>query len=613
MKPAVRSLLAVIMVLTSMAAAPARSEPITGDGRRATLYLHSSTPVALTDQLQSQVDAGATGPTMDETAPTGATPKTAMSSGIGNPNFRKNFLLGFWAAEVHGHITNAGVKLWMVVRGPQDVTVTLFGDGGVGVGGVVGRATGRALGNGPVLLELDVPVDASINQELVMSVDAGSVTGGGRPAGMLYDSVDHPSSLSFDIDAYVPPPPFGVAFPPAAGWDEVAPVSLTKANRESSLAVNPADEDEMLVCDPSGVPNLPEGHSYFHITRDGGATWSEFEIEPEGDPRAFAFEGGDCDVAYDAAGTMYVADTWLGNLSVGASSDGGGTWTGTPIAVQAPVVDRPWLVGGPAGTVYLTYQDVQFAMPSVIWFLKSTDYGRTFSVGAPLATASVEGTHTWTGNFVVSPTGNDIYSVYTRRQSGVVLGSLDSAGPETVWVATSHDGGTTWTQRMVASMSNPASYLYPAIAMDAGGGLHVVFASKREGDRPVWYATSTDEAVTWSDPIPVTTGGSGFAPWVAARAPGEVAVIWYGSPNPAANVGAGQHDWYLYWARISGGGATIISGTTTTNPLYHGVAAMPEFNQVRLDSQGNMRIGASVYGGPADGGNWVAYYQQEDG
>jgi hypothetical protein len=507
---------------------------------------------------------------------------------------------------VHGHLTAVSTKLWLTVRGLTEVEVTLFGDGGVGTGGLIGRASKQISGNGPALLELDIPIDASVDRELVLSVDVP-----GRGAAILYDAVDYPSALSFDLDAYVPPPPFGIGFPPATGWDAVKPVSLRKAHRESSLAVNPVNENEMLVCDPSGVPNTAEGHSYFHVTRDGGTTWSDLVVEPPGDSRSYAFEGGDCDVAYDAAGTMYSADTWLGNLSVGSSSDGGTTWTGTPIAVQAPVVDRPWLVGGPDGTVYLTYQDLQFGMPSVIWFLKSTDRGASFSAGVPVTTANADGTHTWTGNFVVSPSGDDIYSVYTRRMSGPALGSIDETGPETVWVAASRDGGLTWTQQLVTSTPNPASYLYPSIAMDGAGGLHVVFASKREADRPVWYATSTDQAATWSTPVPITEGASGFAPWVAADGAGEAAVIWYGSPNPAANVGSGQHDWYLYWARVSDGGSTISSGTTTSAPVYHGIAAMPEFNQVRLDSEGRMRIGASVFAGAPTSGSWVAYYQKQ--
>ena len=110
----------------------------------------------------------------------------------------------------------------------------------------------------------------------------------------------------------------------------------------------------MFVCDPSGVPNTSNNQSYFHLSSDGGATWAFEDVEGGStDPRNYAYEGGDCDVAFDDAGTMYSADTWLGNLSVGHSFDAGATWSGRSLATSTPVVDRPWIVGGVEGTVYL--------------------------------------------------------------------------------------------------------------------------------------------------------------------------------------------------------------------------------------------------------------------
>src|SRR3954471_7704827 len=173
-----------------------------------------------------------------------------------------------------------------------------------------------------------------------------------------------------------------LALPAAASATTFAPpvlVSSTQAHRETSLALNPKNPSEMFLCDPSGVPNTQYNQSYFHVTRDAGASWNPIRVEGgQTDLRNYAFEGGDCDVAYDAAGTMYSADTWLGSLSVGHSTDGGKTWDGTPIAAAAPIVDRPWLVGGPAGTVHFTYQDLQCCLPSAIWYTHSTDYGKTF-------------------------------------------------------------------------------------------------------------------------------------------------------------------------------------------------------------------------------------------
>jgi hypothetical protein len=301
---------------------------------------------------------------------------------------------------------------------------------------------------------------------------------------------------------------------------------------------------------------------------------------------------------------MYSGDTWLGDLSVGHSTDGGTTWDGTSLAGTSPIVDRPWLVGGPKGTIHVSYQDLQCCMPSAMWYTRSTDYGKTFLPAVPITTAQQEGAYTWEGNFVVSPGGQDLYIVYTRRQ-GAALGSLDATGPEKVFVAVSHDAGLTWRSNLVASMPNPASYLYPSIAMDAAGWLHVVFASRTEEDRPIWYSFSKD-GTTWTDRVPLMRGASGYSPWIAGGGPGEAAIAWYGSPTAMTAMNE-PVEWYFYWARVTGaGGATpsISAGTTTSTPIFEGTSGIPEFEMVRLDADGRMHIGMSAYRKKGGSAGW---------
>lgn len=397
------------------------------------------------------------------------------------------------------------------------------------------------------------------------------------------------------------------------GWDAPVLVSQTQAHRETSIAMSPTDPNVMAICDPSGVPNTAGNQSYFHRSLNGGQTWQYMDVEGgQTDTRNYAFEGGDCDVAFDAAGTMYSADTWLGSLSVGHSSDGGKTWDGTAVAGTSPVVDRPWLYGGKAGELYISYQDLQCCLASAIWFTKSTDYGKTFLPAVPVVTANQEGAFTWEGNYAVSPDGKHIYLIYTRRQ-GPATGSLDAQGPEKVMLATSHDGGLTWASSLIAQMPNPASYLYPSIAMDEGGNLHAVFSSKRANDRPIYYTFSSDQGKTWRTPEPVTTGAAGYAPWIAGGKAGEAAIVWYGSPDPKMTETA-AFPWYFYWARVTGsdtGTPTFTSGTTTDTPIFTGKQTMPEFEMVRLDKEGRMHIGMSAFKRVAGKDVWAIYYQRE--
>lgn len=403
---------------------------------------------------------------------------------------------------------------------------------------------------------------------------------------------------------------------PAGGWKAPVLVSADQAHRETSLAINPKNEKVMLACAPSGVPNTENNQSYFHVSRSGGRTWEPVRVENEDeeDARTYTFEGGDCDVAFDQGGTGYVADTWLGNLSVGHTRDDGRTWQGTPVAATGMIVDRPWLVGGPEGTVHVSYQDLQCCMPSAIWYTRSTDYGMTFQPTTMVASASEAGAFTWQGNLVVAPNEKDLYLVYTRR-AGAALGSLDDQGPEKLYVAASHDGGASWQSNLVADMPNPMSYLYPSMALDGKGKLHVVFSSMTGEDRPIWYTTSVDQAKTWTKPAPLTRGAAGYSPWIAVDDKGAAAVVWYGSPDPATTETT-EGDWYFYWARIPAGkfaAGRVRSGTTTKDPLFTGISPIPEFENVRLDAAGNIHIGASAYRDGENGARpgWAIYYQRE--
>jgi hypothetical protein len=389
----------------------------------------------------------------------------------------------------------------------------------------------------------------------------------------------------------------------ARGWNEPVLVSRTHASVETSLAINPRDERELLACSPSGVPAVYDRQSHFFRSTDGGRAWSYVHVEQAfTDTRRYAFEGGDCDVAYDAGGTAWVADTWAGNLSVGHSADGE-HWTGTALATSAPVVDRPWLVGGPPGTLYLSYQDAQCCTPSVVWFTKTTDYGATFSPAVPVTTASPDGAFTWQGNVVVANGGRDLYLVYSRRDAP--LGGVDV--PYTISLADSHDGGATWRSRDIATLPGRTASLYPSLARDAGGWLHVVWAATREDDEPVFYTLSKDGGGTWSRPRALNAGRTGTAPWVAAGAKGRARVVWLGSPEAG-----GFGGWYFYYAKVDNG-RTVATGRTTTRPLWTGDRPYPEFETVRLDRHGRMHLGMSVFteapGSP--NGAWAVYYQRE--
>lgn len=408
----------------------------------------------------------------------------------------------------------------------------------------------------------------------------------------------------------------GSAGPKVTGWGAPVLVSKTQAHRETSIAVDPRDAKTQMVCDPSGVPNTGGGQSYFHRSSDGGKTWHYQDVEGgPTDSRNYAFEGGDCDVAMDAGGTIYVADTWLGDLSVGHSTDGGRTWDGTALSGTAPVIDRPWLVGGPKGTVYLSYHDLQCCSPAAMWFTKSTDYGKTFSPAVSITAANADGAYIWEGNFVVSPSGKDIDLVYSRRDSGLVTVPT-SESPMSMWLASSRDGGSTWSSTRIANLGAETTTIYPQIGRDAGGYLHVVWSAPAgsKGTR-VSYTYSKDGGKTWRSPSVISGERTGLAPWVVGgKTRGSAAVVWLGSPDGKATQST-ESPWFFDWARISIGASgkpAVRSGSTTTKPLWEGRQTNPEFEMVTLDAKGLMHIGMSVYQGDNPrAGKWSVWVQAE--
>jgi hypothetical protein len=242
-----------------------------------------------------------------------------------------------------------------------------------------------------------------------------------------------------------------------------------------------------------------------------------------------------------------------------------------------------------------------------------TENALAFTPAVQVTGPTADGGFTWTGNLVVSDDGQDLWSVYTRRQ-GPVTNDLEGSGPETVWVARSTDAGLTWTSELVSRRPNPASFLYPSLAQDGGGMLHVVFAQRTQDAHPIFHSLSKDGGQTWSEPAIVRGGVAGYSPWIAGGTAGKAAIQWYGSPDPKADLTDNETAWFTYWATVDASGDAPVyrSGTTTETPLFIGEQQeTPEFNMVRLDEEGRMHLGLSVaaYDEETEFVYWTAEYQ----
>ena len=107
---------------------------------------------------------------------------------------------------------------------------------------------------------------------------------------------------------------------------------------------------------------------------------------------------------------------------------------------------------------------------------------------------------------------------------------------------------------------------FSPIAIDGSGNLYVVWAQSPvdssgnvDGPTTVFLATSTDGGATWSKPIDVSSRVGGLQtnvfPWVAAGSSGRVDIVWYGTktlgacPNEPCGAGFVDGSWNVYLAQ----------------------------------------------------------------
>lgn len=351
---------------------------------------------------------------------------------------------------------------------------------------------------------------------------------------------------------------------------ELVPVDGNRTALEPTIAIS--TKGDMVVCAPHAVAlgsDLWVGGNGQAFTYEGAET-----PVPGGGPvlRSGTADlgGGDCHVGSDESGTLYFADGWLGSISVSASRDHGRTWRGVPVSNLAPPVDRPWVVGGQPGEVYLSYAELGpdgydehgLTAPPVggVWVLRSTDGGMTFPQQVMVAgNADRIGL---SGSLARSDSGV-LHTVYTNKIGDGLLA---------VVATTSKDSGKTWVPHEIGRQSFPRgdcwpTFLFLQIAADADRGAYAIWAldSADTGRFDLYFAASADDGDHWSQPMLLAdrVGGRVY-PTVAAWGHGNVGVAWYETSAPVQQAytngplgtakllceftNASDADWYLHVA-----------------------------------------------------------------
>ncbi|MDM7916440.1 MAG: sialidase family protein, partial [Candidatus Eisenbacteria bacterium] len=312
---------------------------------------------------------------------------------------------------------------------------------------------------------------------------------------------------------------------------------------------------------------------------DGGLTWTDHLIGGvlpwDSDPV----------LVTDREGTFYLVvinyvDGGANQISVHRSPDGGASWEGPFQAVQsngATFEDKEWIAadrtGGPRdGNLYISWSRF-YEMR--IHCVASSDRGETWTSPVPVSDAGVAAQ--WpvpivlrNGNLLVA------WCVYSNPRIAFDI---------------STNGGATWgvDRTLTTTTTQPQEdingaitvFPYPSLAMDEtdgprAGTVYCVYADRAipANGMDVWCRRSTDDGQTWSDRVRINDDAPGllrdqFHPWVTCDEQGALIATWYDRRDDPAN-----YLWHIYLSRSTDGGLTWETNLRiTTVPSSPGDAA----------------------------------------
>lgn len=294
-----------------------------------------------------------------------------------------------------------------------------------------------------------------------------------------------------------------------------------------------APNGDLFVCSPRGTGSgsdvwrsLDGGASFERTGMDAGSSGPVLR-SGGGD-----LGGGDCGLAPDNEGSIYLVEFWPGSASVAVSRDRGATWSGTPLSILGPM-DRPWIATGSPGEVFVAAAQGQgtglesrgLSMPPAggIWVARSGDGGLTF----PQQVMAVSNEDRLGHNSNIVLGAGNLYLTYAKK---VAEGRL------AMMVAVSGDRGATWEHHEAALQDfypgqcfSPLD-IFPVVAADDAGGVYLAWVLKNpETQRQdLFIVASADSGKTWNPPVMLADReGTRGLPWITVGSPGHVGVVWY--------------------------------------------------------------------------------------
>jgi hypothetical protein len=350
----------------------------------------------------------------------------------------------------------------------------------------------------------------------------------------------------------------GGNLPVNEGATEAADVS---AHNSPRLAQNPADENNLVVANRIDTP----GYSCaLHVSFDGGATFRQLPIPvPAGEePKCYA-----PDVAFSSDGILHMIFVTLagqGNVPNAVwhvRSDDGGRSLGAPERVVGQLAFQVGLEADPVvpERLYLTWLQAdevglyRFTNPgNPIMVMVSDDGGTTWS--GPTEVSDPARQRVVTPVAGVGPDGRlrvlyvdvgDDRLDYEGAHEG--RGGPPHPGSFTLVLATSPDGGETWSEAEVGTMAPPERFIVfnppsPSLAIDqSDGSVYVAFHDRADGGAGVSMWTSRNGGDSFGPPVRIDDTDeddetSQYLPHMGISLAGRIDVVYYDRRDDPENV-----------------------------------------------------------------------------
>lgn len=348
------------------------------------------------------------------------------------------------------------------------------------------------------------------------------------------------------------------------------------------------------------IRGVPSGIDIWQFHTDSNT--AKFVASPDTAPFVIspivtiAIGGGDMDLQPTIDGKLTYSSLWAGSLTVGASTglslDGQTTtFASQPLGSVIVGDDRQWMAADPSGSVYMSFHD-GVGNIDVVHSPGGPVAGLVYlPAGAVFGPTDIEIGFNQHGNIVADKNGR-LYQVYA-------YGSTTGAtGMNAVGVATSTDGGLTWTKTNVyvdSDTSKNFATLFPAIAVN-DPNVYVVFS---DGNH-VYAGISNNGGTSFGSRFQVDGSmlNASLMPWVAAGSNGAD-VVWYGTKTSGGNSSSAVWDVYMQQLSTTGlsgsnlaadtavkQGTICIAGLSCDLPGGSGGRELGDFFQVAVDGNG---------------------------